>query len=119
MSDDNYKDAVNKLISYVSDTVAFAKEQLPDVAKEVLVYSSTVSTFWLGVGIALLLVGIFSWMLGLIMDNEAAVVVGVMACVLGIPLGGINYMDLKKIEQAPKLYILDEMRARLPKECSK
>lgn len=44
---DAYQDAVNKLMAYVDQTVNFAKGELPEVCKEILIYGAAQNYFWI------------------------------------------------------------------------
>ena len=59
------------------------------------------------ISLLLIVVGIFTY-------TEGMAPVMSFVFFLFIVLAGVNYMDLVKIQEAPKLYILDELKSRIP-----
>lgn len=106
---DEYQNAVKKLVDYIGDTVNFAKDQLPDVAKEILVYGAQMNHFWLIIWCTLAAIGFISWLIGIFTDEEGAMFIGFIAMVFSILFSANCYMHLVKIETAPKLYVLQEL----------
>jgi hypothetical protein len=114
-----YENAVKTLVDYVGQSVSFAKEQLPDVAKEILIYNATIDHYWLAAWLIMMVFGLVLFIVGLLTDGEGKQAFGGIVFVLCSVFAVCAYGDLVKIEQAPKLYILDELKARLPKCDSK
>lgn len=110
---DEYQNAVKKLVEYVGDTVNFAKEQMPDVAREILVYNAAIDHYWLALFVITAVAGFFTFTIGLLTDGEGKQACGGIMVVTGILFSVSTYCDLVKIETAPKLYILDELNSKL------
>lgn len=111
---DEYQNAVKKLVDYIGDTVAFAKDQLPDVAKEILVYNASVDHFWLVIWGVAAVISLLLIVVGILTDTDGMAPIMSFAFLVFIVLSGFCYMDLVKIQEAPKLYILDELKSRIP-----
>lgn len=115
---DEYQNAVKKLVDNIGDTVNFAKEQLPDVAKEILTYNATIDHYWLAVWLIVMVLGVILFIIGLLTDGEGKQVFGGFLFLGSIIISMMTYTDLVKIEQAPKLYILDELKTKV-ESCKK
>lgn len=109
---DAYQQAVTKLMTYIDNTAAFAQEQLPDVARQMLEYGAYTSSLWMFIALVVVALTLLAMFFSAASGNEAWPMWFVS---LGISLmfAGSNYSTIKKIELAPKLYIMDEMAAKI------
>jgi hypothetical protein len=115
---DEYQNAVKKLADYIGDTVNFAKEQMPDVAKEILAYNATIDHYWIAVFLVFTVFGLILSIVGLLTDGEGKQIFGCLLLIVGVVFSVAAYTDLVKIEQAPKLYILNELKNKVG-DCKK
>jgi hypothetical protein len=115
---DEYQGAIKKLTEYLDQTVVFAKGELPDVAQQMLVYGSTTAHVWFYLFLALtvisiiMFIGICCAMSGDSDAAGAAVFMFIFVCLLSCATVS-HYMAIVKIEKAPKLYIMEQMREML------
>lgn len=108
---DKYDGAIEKLINYIDNTIVFAKEQMPEVAMEILNYGVVFNTYiailcGIFVGIFLLMF-LMSWMK---YEGELTFFSGI-ALIIFTAFFLASILHLKKIELAPKLYVLQEIRS--------
>ena len=110
MMTDKYEGAVEKLITYIDNTVVFAKEQMPDVAVEILSYGLTVNMYSAVVsgvlGVMFLIIFLCSW----INDSGEPTFFTGAVMLICIVICLTSVMGVKKIELAPKLYVLEQVR---------
>jgi hypothetical protein len=108
------EEIVNKLIEYLDAGGDFVKEQAPDVINQMINYGTWDARFGLLVFSIGMLIGAFLFLGGVLSDCEGfqigGSVLGVFAVVLCICGLCSNYSALKKIEIAPKVYLLEQLR---------
>ena len=105
-----YDDAINKLITHIDDAVIFSKEHLPDVANQLLIYGATVHTYWaVGSGI-LALIFFIVFLSGYLAGDGEAAFLSCAAFLVTFAICMGNVMNIKKIEVAPKVYVIEEVR---------
>lgn len=115
---DEYEKAVKKLVDYIGASVDFAKEQAPDVAREILVYGAYTNYLVVAFATIFAIIGFIVFMIGLACDEGGKQTVGGMLGLGGILFIGFACSDLYKIEHAPKLYILDDLRTKISTTCN-
>jgi hypothetical protein len=106
--------------SKVMEIIASAEKVLPEVAQEYLAYGMVCHSVWLIVGIVILPIGIYLTYKAFtakygskLYDADLEPLVGVLGVVLiliGITSAGINANELIKINTAPKVYIIDQLK---------
>jgi hypothetical protein len=117
MEHEAYQSVAEKLIQYLDETVLIAKAQLPDIAVQMLAWGVQSNTIGLWVFGAASFVFIVFIALGFLSGEPE---LGTLMSSLGLALCLIctlaSYTELKKIEAAPKLYILEEARDLVAKK---
>lgn len=118
MTTNAYQEAVNKLMGYIDQTVNFAKGELPEVCKEILAYGAAQSHFWCWFSGIFAVIAAVIFVLTFIAankDNEYGASIFMLIATFGLStLCGCNMMEAKKIELAPKLYVLEFFKSALP-----
>ena len=118
MENKEYNKALELLIQNINEITDFSKEQLPDVARQVLEYGA-----W-DAGYGITLSAIVACISGIILmicilksyssyDNVESVMFGIFAgLAFSLSCIGImaNYSTLKQIEIAPKYYLIKKIR---------
>lgn len=112
---DAYQDAVSKLISYLDQTVDFARGQLPEVCKEILAYGAYSNTFWIWFSGVFAVLSLLIFILSIVKNDDCGgCTVACFMLLLGMSTAtGANIMEAKKIELAPKLYVMEYLRSEL------
>jgi hypothetical protein len=112
---DEYEKAVSKLITYLDQTVTFAKGELPDVAQQWLVYAAYSNQVWLIFFSVLTFLSVLAFLRGVFDDygDGSWAFFGALFSIVFGASSMANYLDLAKIEKAPKLYIMQAMRSEL------
>ena len=111
---ENKDKAIEQLMTYVTQAVEFGKEQMPDVAKEILVYSAYTNTIWMWVW---LVPAVLFWALAVLgimcsLDESACIPFFLTMVMLAMFLTVISagyYVENVKIEKGPKLYIMEHL----------
>jgi hypothetical protein len=114
---DAYQEAVNKLITYIDQTVDFAKGQLPDIAQEILTYGATMEQFWMWFFIVFAGISFVTMIATIIgsMDSDNPAPAMMFFAFLGLSIfAAHDYVVLIKIKEAPKLYVMEQMHDMLP-----
>lgn len=117
-NNDAYQQAVEKLLTYMDQTVSFAKGQLPDIAQEVLSYGTTMAHFWMWFWIVFAVLGFIGLVAVSVPSDDDSGQGGAIAVMFFITFGlcvgaGFQYADLVKIEKEPKIYIIQQVRDSL------
>ena len=122
MEQDAYQTAVTKLLAYLDQTVTFAQGQLPEIATQILSYGAydAVLGMWTFGIIAAILLLISAWMYISSWGNDWSdsgigslilLVIGIVLTVCAVQ----NFSVYKKIELAPKVYVVEQVRGMLIK----
>jgi len=116
---DSYEKALDKLVEYIDQTVTFAKGELPEIANQIAVYGAASASIWmtvLGIGAALAFL-LFVLAVRASKENEDMDEDMVGVAILMFFITGVlvvftvsQRMTLLKIEKAPKLYVLEQVR---------
>lgn len=116
---DEYQKATKELMQYVTQAVEFTKNQMPEVVAQLLAYDAKVAAILLACCVIGWFVALMVLLFAYANDSEAAQVFA-WAAILLLPLAALgNFTTIVKIETAPKLYVLDELRQRIGTECGK
>lgn len=111
---DSYEAALDKLVQYIDQTVVFAQGQLPEVAEQIIAYgvASSVTSIWIFSIIAVLsmLLCLYGFA-NIDYDGVGFGVFGFFGLMVSLAFIYFNYMTLIKIEKAPKLYVIQEIRS--------
>lgn len=109
---DSYEKALDKLVEYIDQTVTFAKGELPEVATQIAAYGAASSTILMWVFIAASAVMFMVWLLSIASsDGDTPAPYFAFALLIFCVAGSVAYrMTLLKIETAPKLYVLEQVR---------
>ena len=115
---DEYQAAVHKLMDYLSNTVVFAQAQLPDVANQMLVYGAEMAHMWMIGWIIAASLCTATWLAGEIFPLPDSDCGGVIFAFFLLSVGlwvaaGIQYSVILKIRDAPKLYIMEQLKPML------
>jgi hypothetical protein len=109
---------LDKLIQYLNSVEGFAKEQLPDFVNQFLTYEMYKASLWFYslLVILILLVLAQSYSMHKTMDKKSGEewvpvvfftgLIGTIVLIACIS----NFLDMKKIEMAPKVYLIEEFK---------
>jgi len=116
MTPDQTAQLTEFLLSTLKDTKQFVVGQAPDVVRQILAYATWDAKFGIYCGIMLLILSLINFILSATDDSsfgERAVICGVLSIIffiIGVVSIPCNYSTLKKIEIAPKVFIMDQLR---------
>lgn len=111
---DSYEAALDKLVQYIDQTVVFAQGQLPEVAEQIIAYgvASSVTSIWIFSIIAVLSFLLFLYAIAVVdYEGGGLAILGLLALIASLACIYASYMTLIKIEKAPKLYVIQEIRS--------
>jgi hypothetical protein len=110
----------SEILSFILKTLQeskdFVKEQAPDIVQQALAFGIYDSKMFLWLGVFILVVSAVLFLSILIFDNVGLVFFALPSLALGALLVFCSVSQMKKIELAPKLYLLERFT---PKRCSK
>lgn len=110
---DEYEKAVKALAQYVGQSVDFAKEQAPDVAREILLYAAYGNQVVMVVCTVVILISLAYFFIGLVTREGFAQGLALLIGGLAVVTFASAWVDNYKIEHAPKLYILDDLQRKV------
>lgn len=108
------EELTKKLIQLIESAQNFTVENAPLYAKELLAYGAFDHTLWMWIsGVVGVLLFILSIAMFLTEIAEGVVIGSVLVflMVIGFGVSSVtNYSELKKIEKAPRVYILEKLK---------
>ncbi len=113
-----------KLLEYLNSGEAFVREQAPEYVNQALTFYAWDAAFDLRVCLCFAIVGFLLLVSGLILsrdyNSEGTAMVfsifGLLALIFGLIGSTVDYSNLKKIELAPKVFLVEKL---LPGKCGK
>ena len=107
-----------KLINYVENAEDFLTDQTPKYIEQLLTFKAmkdkTLLVVWIIINVILVFVTVFCFLYGFVKDEGFALVIGCLTILLMIMTVSITleyYFNLKQIEIAPKVYILEYLKS--------
>lgn len=108
------KPLIDQLVKMIQDGSDFVGGQLPDVAKQILAYNAWSAHFWMWVFITFALISVVLFIAAcLSIGAEPVCALAIIGLVVSLAGVGFNYSDLKEIQIAPKLYLIETLRKTL------
>ena len=109
MKDELFK----KVIEIIEKTETFVVGQAPDVVQQFFNYELWLNKATLYLGIAFIIVGVLAFFISLPFDDEwwlPIVAFFIITLIMAGPICiWVGYTDLKKLEIAPKVYLIDKV----------
>lgn len=109
------EELTQKLITYLDQTTIFVKEQAPDVVQQILSFGAITHTVGIALGATIILIGAILGAVGFVNRDEyygahpLLTLVFPLVFSLGLGVVACNYLELRKIEIAPKVFILEKL----------
>ncbi len=101
--------AVADLLEKLPDIIQGSKDYLPDIAKEMLVYGAFDARMCIGLGVIIaipMLICAANWLFSY--NAEFSGVVSLILFVISLTFIGVGASSAYKIENAPKVYLLEQ-----------
>ena len=103
---------ITKFISYLDNLDVFMADQLPDFCKQLLEFSTFEHTLWMWVCLAIVIFLIIGGIIVILYESDACPIIIIFWILFLIPASICsvdNFVQLKKIEKAPKVYLLEKL----------
>jgi hypothetical protein len=102
-------DSIKGVRTVAGQTMDFAKEQVPDVIHQLIVWNMASSALWSFLGLLIVAFGILMIYVGIKNDDDGPVVLflGVTPAIIGVCMFFSNLLDVIKIWLAPKVWLLE------------
>lgn len=108
---------IDQLVKMIKDGQDLVSGQLPEVAKQILAYSAWSAGFWMKIGIVIIILGLLMYAAEVACQSSGALFfVGTIVVIVGIIFIAVSYDDKKKIELAPKAYLIEYLSHAVHKE---
>lgn len=101
-------DGLEEIVSIVKSAKTLAKEELPQVVKEIMLLALAYDILELIVGLGLLIAGVAILLLTEVGPN--ATPFGALSIIIGAIFTFASAVDLLKLKYAPKLYLIEELK---------
>ena len=107
---------VEKMIQYLEMAEGFVKTEAPDLIQQYLTYEAWASERTMYIGIAMIVIGVIAIYLCIALyefNEGASIAIGIFSTGLlfvGLIIAPCEYFNLKKIEMAPKVVVLDYLK---------
>lgn len=114
------EEILKKLLEYLQNTISFAQEQLPDIAKQIITFNIGKETtlfiaffVLLIIGIGLIIYGIYDYKKRTDLEGVPYFMSGALAIIIG-SLGTIqHFIELYKLYYAPKVFLIEYIKTIL------
>lgn len=106
---ENTDKAVADLLQKLPSIIEGASTQLPDIAKELLIYGDFDAQLGIGIGIVIALVAILCGFKWLLRDEEVSGFVGLVLFAFSLAFIGCGIGQLYKVKNTPKVYLLEKV----------
>jgi hypothetical protein len=111
------EELTNKLLEYLSNFEQFTKAELPEVAKQILEIGMYEAKLCILIGVILLIIGLVLAYLSTKVDDYSGLavtfpVVSGICITISVILLPCSIVNIKKIEIAPKVYLIDYVRGK-------
>lgn len=96
-----------KLVEYLNRADAFLNDQVPDYIHQLMLFEAWNIHFWLAIFAVVLVVGVVFTFMGIKCRNcDPLLIIGPLVFILGTVGTIVNFNCSKKLELAPKVYIM-------------
>jgi hypothetical protein len=112
---DTLKPLIDQLMKLIQNGTDLVNGQLPELAKQILAYNAWNCNFWMHVAIFAVIFCVVVAIFCAIQDCAGAAVVMLVVAIIFAVDYGFNYTELKKIELAPKIYLITELTSLVKK----
>lgn len=111
------KPLIDELVKMVKDGKDVISGNLPDVMKQIIAYDSWQACLWIKLSVFLFLCGVMLLVADKFDKDKFSMhgyaVFGAVVMGISVAIFMINYSTLKKIEMAPRVYMIDVLHGYL------
>lgn len=107
---------IDKLVSWLEQLKNYGQEQAPDVVRELISYTIYADGIWMKLAIFLFIIGVALVAIDISTSHygpSPMTLVGIILFGGGILLWANAYLEIKKIEKAPKLFVFDYVTEKI------